>query len=141
WYRRALAIFEELGDRAGMAISYHQLGRVAQERGDYEGALGWYRRSLAIVEELGNPAGVASTTSQIGILLTETGQVAAAVPYNLSALSTRLEMRLPQARIDIHWLGRQRAALGEKTFWEVVGQHLDQENADSLRQLLDAPGQ
>ena len=31
WYRQSLAINEQLGDRAGMASSYHQLGMVAQD--------------------------------------------------------------------------------------------------------------
>jgi tetratricopeptide (TPR) repeat protein len=47
WYRRSLAIDEELGNRAGMASSYHQLGNVAYLRGDHDRALDWYRRSLA----------------------------------------------------------------------------------------------
>src|SRR5262249_25157436 len=137
----SLAIAEELGDRAGMASSYHNMGMVAQERGDYEGALEWYRCSLAIAEELGDRAGMAISTSQIGILLTETGRAADAVPYNLSALAMRRGMRLPEAGIDIHWLRRQRAELGERHFWKVVRQHLDRGDAGSLRQLLDAPGQ
>ena len=29
WYRKSLAIYEDLGDRPGMASSYHQLGMVA----------------------------------------------------------------------------------------------------------------
>ena len=29
WYRKSLAIAEELGDRSGMARSYHQLGKVS----------------------------------------------------------------------------------------------------------------
>ncbi|MEA2602862.1 MAG: hypothetical protein QOF89_3854, partial [Acidobacteriota bacterium] len=33
WYQKSLRIFEELGNRAGMASSYHQLGMVAQHRG------------------------------------------------------------------------------------------------------------
>jgi len=32
WYRKALAIFEELGDRLHAAASYHQLGIIAQRR-------------------------------------------------------------------------------------------------------------
>jgi hypothetical protein len=30
WHRKALAIFEQLGDRAGMAGGYFQLGIIAQ---------------------------------------------------------------------------------------------------------------
>ena len=67
-YRRSLAIFEELGDRAGMAQSYHQLGMVAHQRGDYEEALEQYRRSLAITEELGDRAGMAKSYHQLGNL-------------------------------------------------------------------------
>ena len=33
WYARALAISEELGDRPGMASSYHELGKVALPAG------------------------------------------------------------------------------------------------------------
>jgi ATP-binding cassette subfamily F protein 3 len=33
WYRQALTIFEELGNRPHMAASYHQLGMTAMERG------------------------------------------------------------------------------------------------------------
>src|SRR5262249_1989231 len=124
WYRRSLAISEELGDKAGMANGYHQLGMVAQDRGDYETALDWYRRSLAIAEELGSRAGMASTSSQIGVLLTETGQAANAIHYNLRALLLRLEMDVPQASGDIHMLGRQQTLLGQKHFRELVRHHL-----------------
>jgi tetratricopeptide (TPR) repeat protein len=137
WYRRSLAIEEELGDRSGMAMSHHQLGMVAQERGDYDGALDWYRRSLAISEELGNRGGMATSTSQIGVLLTETGRPAEAVPFNLRALSFRLTMLVPEARIDIHWLGRQRTLLGPKRFLEVVRGQLDEDSTTALMQLLE----
>jgi tetratricopeptide (TPR) repeat protein len=68
WYRKALAIAEELGNRAGMAGSYHQLGNVSYLRGSYEEALDWYRKSLAIREELGNRAGMANSYHQLGIV-------------------------------------------------------------------------
>ena len=32
WYRKSLAIKEELGDRPGMAITYGQLGLLAEAR-------------------------------------------------------------------------------------------------------------
>jgi tetratricopeptide (TPR) repeat protein len=66
WYRKALALREELDDRAGMAPSYHQLGIMAQERGAYEEALEWYRRSLAIEEELGDRVGIARSYHHLG---------------------------------------------------------------------------
>ena len=36
WYRKALAINEELGNRPGMASTYHQLGITAQARGQLD---------------------------------------------------------------------------------------------------------
>jgi Flp pilus assembly protein TadD len=39
-YRQSLAIKVRLGDQAGMATSYHQLGMLAMVRGDYEEAGG-----------------------------------------------------------------------------------------------------
>ena len=63
WYRKSLAISEELGDRPGMAITYHQLGIVAQDRGQLEEAEHWHRKSLAISEELGDRPGMASPTT------------------------------------------------------------------------------
>lgn len=68
WFRQALAINEELGNRAGMASSYHHLGWIAQDRGDYDEALKWYRQALAIVEELGNRAGMASSYHHLGLI-------------------------------------------------------------------------
>jgi hypothetical protein len=54
-----------------MAASYHQLGRVAQDRGRLDEAADWYARSLAIGEELGDRPGMAVTYSQLGLLAEE----------------------------------------------------------------------
>ena len=59
WYRKSLAINEELGDRPGMASTYHQLGITAQDRGRLDEAEDWYRKSLTINEELGDRPGMA----------------------------------------------------------------------------------
>ena len=55
-YQASLAIFERLGDQAGMATSYHQLGMLAHDRGDYDEAIRQYQASLAINERLGDQA-------------------------------------------------------------------------------------
>ena len=138
----ALAIAEELGNRSGMAGSYHQLGRVAQQRGSYEEALDWYRKSLAIKEELGDRAGMASSISQIGVLFTKAGRAEEAVPWNLRSLGIRLQIQVPEIRLNLHWLGRQREALGEERFREILREHLDEKSAGNvLRMLEEPPGQ
>jgi hypothetical protein len=55
--RKSLAIDEELGNRPGMAGTYHQLGVTAQQRGRLGEADDWYRKALAIEEELGDLPG------------------------------------------------------------------------------------
>ena len=67
-YQQALAIFEELGDRAGMAATYHQLGILAHDQSDYNTAHTYYQQSLTIKEELGDRAGMATSYHQLGIL-------------------------------------------------------------------------
>jgi tetratricopeptide (TPR) repeat protein len=61
-----------------MASSYHQLGMVAQDRGDLAAAEGWYRKSLEIEEALGNRPGMASSYHQLGMVAQDRGDLAAA---------------------------------------------------------------
>lgn len=110
---------------------------MAEERGFYDKALEWYRKSLAIEEELGNRAGIAISLSQIGVLLTETGRPEDAVPWNLRSLALRMKIGIPEVRIDLHWLGRQREALGEARLGEVLRQRLDEEGAGTVLGMLD----
>lgn len=42
WYRKSLAIKEQLGNRPAMAATYHNLGLLAQESGRFADALQWY---------------------------------------------------------------------------------------------------
>jgi tetratricopeptide (TPR) repeat protein len=92
WYRKSLAIEEELGDRAGMARSYHQLGRVAQDRGAYDEALEWYRKALAILEELGDRAGIARSYHELGIVAQMRGAYDEALEWYRKSLAIREEL-------------------------------------------------
>ncbi|MEU4609157.1 CHAT domain-containing protein, partial [Streptomyces umbrinus] len=47
--------------RSRIAVIYHQLGRVAQERGRLDEAEDWYRQSLTIKKDLDNRPGMAIT--------------------------------------------------------------------------------
>ncbi|WP_319594492.1 tetratricopeptide repeat protein, partial [Streptomyces sp. ID05-04B] len=55
------------------AAYIHQLGIIAQERGDYRQAEERYRASLTILEELGDPAGIAISYHQLGMIAQERG--------------------------------------------------------------------
>jgi len=58
-----------------MAAAYHQLGIVAQQRGQLDDAQRWYERSLEIEEEFGNRPGMASSYHQLGSLAQMRGQL------------------------------------------------------------------
>ncbi len=78
WYRKSLEIDEQLGNRPGLASSYHQIGMVVQDRGDLAGAEEWYRKSLELKTELGDQAGLAVAYHQLGIVALAGGDLVAA---------------------------------------------------------------
>jgi tetratricopeptide (TPR) repeat protein len=61
-----------------MANGYHQLGMLAQDRGDYAAAQAGYQRALTISERLGNQAGMAAGYGQLGLLAQVRGDYDAA---------------------------------------------------------------
>jgi tetratricopeptide (TPR) repeat protein len=66
WYRKALAIMQEAGDRPGLATTYHQLGVLAQRRDGLVEAEEWYRKALVVHDEVGDRPGLAMTYHQLG---------------------------------------------------------------------------
>ena len=56
-----------------MASSYHHLGILAQDRGDYDEAEQRYQQALQINERLGNQAGMAGIYHQLGTLAQDRG--------------------------------------------------------------------
>ncbi|MGI5241655.1 tetratricopeptide repeat protein [Dactylosporangium sp. CA-139066] len=61
-----MGIQRQLGDGAALSDTYHQLGMLAQNRGDYAEAERRYRQSWDIDEQLGDQAGVASSYGELG---------------------------------------------------------------------------
>ena len=76
-----MEMFERLGDQAGMASGYHQLGILAQDRGDHDTAEPLYQRSLAIAERLGDQAGMAGGHYQLGMLAQLRGTTTPPSPF------------------------------------------------------------
>ena len=137
-YQAALAISEELGNRAGIAVTYHQLGMLAQDRGDYDTAEQRYQASLTIDEELGNRAGAATTLSQLGILRTDQGRAADAVGYQVQSLAIGTELDLADAAgRDLRMLRKQRTALGDDQFQHILQTLLDTDSTVAIMQLTE----
>jgi hypothetical protein len=64
-----------------MAMSYHQLGMVAQLRGTLDEAEAWCRKSLAIKEQLGDRPGMALSYCLVGLLHEDRGDLPAALHW------------------------------------------------------------
>ena len=122
-----------------MATSYHQLGRLAQLRGDYEEAARQYQRSLDIEERLGNQAGMATSYSQLGFLEKERGgQIAAAIGWHVRALAIRLALGVPQAANNLRRLSEYRRELGTGQFTSLLNSTSGNPDlADTITTLID----
>lgn len=120
-----------------MASSYHQLGILAQLRGDYDEAEARYQQALQINERLGNQADMAGSYSQLGILAADRGDLAGAVVLHGRALAIRLQLRVPQLAIDARRLGDHRAMLGDDAFRQALTAGMGEETAAAMIALLD----
>ena len=72
---KALKLFEKLSDDHNMATTYHQLGRIAEERRDFDTAEKWYKKSLEIEVRQGNEHGAAQTYLVLGVMYKEKGSL------------------------------------------------------------------
>ncbi|NMO88207.1 tetratricopeptide repeat protein [Actinomycetospora sp. TBRC 11914] len=66
WLQQALAISEELRDRAGMARDCDQLGLLAERQGDLNEASSWYVRALSARSDAGDQTTLATSYSLLG---------------------------------------------------------------------------
>jgi tetratricopeptide (TPR) repeat protein len=62
----ALKVWEETGDKNGIALSYYNLGSIYKSKGNYPEALKNYFTSLKIREEIGDKYGITNSYLNIG---------------------------------------------------------------------------
>ena len=72
-HSEARETFESLNEPAMVAVAWHQIGRVHQEAGNFEGADHAYQASLRIKTQTVNRSGQASTLNQLGNLYSAVG--------------------------------------------------------------------
>jgi tetratricopeptide (TPR) repeat protein len=114
WYRQALTLEEQLGDRPGMATTHHQLGTLAQDRGDLDSAEAWYRQALTISEQLGDRHVIASTYHQLGIVAQDRGDLDSAEAWCRQALTLEEQLGDRHAIAQTyHQLGRVARRRGD----------------------------
>jgi tetratricopeptide (TPR) repeat protein len=120
-----------------MATSYHQLGILAQRRGDYEEAERRYHQSLEIDERLGNQAGMATSFSQLDNLFGQLGVTNESLQLHARACLMRLRLQVPQVRKDLRAFARYRKELGVERFAGAFDAVAGTGAASQLQALLD----
>jgi tetratricopeptide (TPR) repeat protein len=66
--RRCLEAVESINTKGHLAVTYHQLGMVAHQNGDFDTAERWLCKSLRINRTRRNQAGIASACYELGLV-------------------------------------------------------------------------
>ena len=66
YYQQSLQIFEEIGERSGIAKSFNNLGSAYNFLGEYQEAINYHQQSLQIFEEIGERSGIAASLGNLG---------------------------------------------------------------------------
>jgi predicted ATPase len=94
---QVLKATQELGDKRGMAITFHQMGNLAYVTGDLVEARRLYGDSLKIKQELGDKRGMAITLAQSSLLEEKEGHLSKALEQIKRAETLFLELGSPMA--------------------------------------------
>lgn len=92
YYRRALHIAEEAGDREELATALNNIGEVYDGLGQWQEALDYYQRALPIREEVGDLDRLATSLNNIGGIYNDLGRPQEALDYYQRALSIQEEV-------------------------------------------------
>ena len=68
YWTKSLNLYEELGNKKGIANSLNNIGIIYDNQGNYKQALDYYSKSLKRQEEIGNKRGIAALLNNIGII-------------------------------------------------------------------------
>ena len=91
-FRRALQVYDELGDRRGAAQVTSNMGNVYYSTGNYLSALEHHRRALQVHEEFGDRPAAATVTGNLGNVYLMTGDYPAALEQYRHALKVHEEL-------------------------------------------------
>jgi len=140
WYRKSLAIDENLGDRPAAAICYHQLGSIAWSEGELDEAEGWCRRAIVIREQLGLRALLATDYHEMGIIASLQKQLDDAEDWYNQALAISEDLGdQPNMALSYHQLGmlaHARQQLDEAENWYNQALAIFEELGDRQRMAL-----
>ena len=80
FYQKSLKIREEIGDKVGMAVNYHNIGQLYSKMGELEKGIEYTQKAIQLHEILGDKNGVANSLyilGEIALQKKDYGQAAA----------------------------------------------------------------
>ncbi len=115
YYTEALAIYEKIGDKAGIARNLGNNGIVMDAKGNYKQALSAHLKALQINEELGNDNGIQINLANVGLVYSHLEDYEKAILYQEKALriSEKLKVKTNIA-INTGNIGETYYLLGTK---------------------------
>ena len=157
-YEQSRQVLDELGDKAGLASSLGQMGKLAQAQGRYKEAMSYYLRALALFQALNSPYAqlVARWLGEIKAEVGEaqfaawweelSGQAGTLAPEEVAATEVEPDVGPQEAQLLAGLAQAVVAALGNPAqrgqLWEVLGQMRRQaaehEKLGGLVAFLDA---
>jgi len=110
-YREALHMYDEAGDRAGLATTLSNIGVVYNSLGQQTEALAYYAKALPIREEIGDRAGESVTRYNIAMLYRAQGQLQEAVHALRQVVALDEQVHSPDLEADRAMLAQVEAEL------------------------------
>jgi predicted ATPase/serine/threonine protein kinase len=86
-FQNGLALYQELGDKWGVAATLNGLGDRAHQQGNYEEALARYRAALVLFKEIGNQQAVSYVLNNLGNVTRDQGDYERASEIHEEALA------------------------------------------------------
>ncbi len=86
YYRRALVLRRQIGDRWGEALTLGNIGRVAGDKGDFSVAMARLEEALALWDQIGDPVSAAITHVNLGDAARRTGNFGLARKHARAAI-------------------------------------------------------
>ncbi|MCB1948807.1 CHAT domain-containing protein [Nitrosomonas sp.] len=111
---QAMTIYQQAGNTAGIASSYHNIGYIESEQQNYAVALDAFKQAIALREKIHDRFGAAETRNNLGMLLSEMGRqedalniLFQALPV-LEELNTRIQIAATYDSIGNVYARKQR---------------------------------
>jgi len=91
-FLRALDIYQDMGDKIGLAHSYNNIGAMYNSLGEVDKALEFYKKALDLGQELGDKQSMAYSLNNIGFIYKKQGKLQLALEYYHESLKVGLEI-------------------------------------------------